>query len=364
MTWRLNPKRARTRLWLVFMVCALILVTLSGCQAISFYKQAIEGQYEILSHQAPISRLIADPATPPNLKARLEQVQRIRQFAAAELRLPVDDNYLKYTDLHRPYVVWNVNVAPQLSLDPKTWWFPIVGSASYRGYFHEDAALRYARRWEEDGRDVYVSKVEAYSTLGWFHDPLLNTFIFDSEADLADVIFHELAHQRLFVASDTDFNEAFAMTVAAEGVRRWFGASRNAEAYDEYRKGMEHENDFVSVVLAARAKLETNYADARASGNEKLRRKEEIIGELRGNYATLKARWGGAQSGYDTWFSEPINNAKLNTVSAYYDLMPDFGALLRAQGGDMEKFYGAVRELSKMPLERRHEALRAYSNAH
>ncbi len=340
-----------------------MLLTLSGCQAVSFYKQAIAGQYEILAHQTPVSRLVADPATPPNLKAKLEQVLKIRQFAARELKLPADDNYLNYADLHRPYVVWNVNVAPPLSLEAKTWWFPVVGSASYRGYFNEQAARRYARTWELKGWDVYVGGVQAYSTLGWFHDPLLNTFILQSEADLADLIFHELGHQRLFVAGDTDFNEAFAMTVAAAGVRRWFQSSQNTSGYEEYRRNLEHEHDFVNLVMASRDELQTAYAQAGAPDSAKLQRKAEIIRELRGKYAALKTRWGVNQSGYDLWFAEPINNAKLNTISAYYDLVPAFEALLHAQGGDMEKFYAAVEDLSKMPLERRHAALRACLNS-
>ncbi|MGA2174946.1 MAG: aminopeptidase [Verrucomicrobiota bacterium] len=355
----LKLKRVRARSLVLAAVCLLMLVALSGCQAISFYKQAIAGQYEILARQTPVRQLIADPATAPGLKAQLEQVLKLREFAARELKLPADENYLKYADLHRPYVVWNVNVAPPLSLEPKTWWFPVAGSASYRGYFSEEAARRYARGWEQKGWDVYVGGVEAYSTLGWFHDPLLNTFIFDSEADLADLIFHELGHQRLFVAGDTDFNEAFAMTVAAAGVRRWFESSQNTKAYEEYRRSAGHENDFVELVMAARQELQAVYADPRAPDAVKLQRKAEIIRELRANYAKLKGRWGVSQSGYDAWFAEPINNAKLNTISAYHDLAPAFEALLRAQGGDMEKFYGAARDLSKMPLARRHEALRA-----
>ncbi len=337
-----------------------MLLTLSGCQAVSFYKQAIAGQYEILAHQTPVSRLVADPATPPNLKAKLEQVLKIRQFAARELKLPADDNYLNYADLHRPYVVWNVNVAPPLSLEAKTWWFPVVGSASYRGYFNEQAARRYARTWELKGWDVYVGGVQAYSTLGWFHDPLLNTFILQSEADLADLIFHELGHQRLFVAGDTDFNEAFAMTVAAAGVRRWFQSSQNTSGYEEYRRNLEHEHDFVNLVMASRDELQTAYAQAGAPDSAKLQRKAEIIRELRGKYAALKTRWGVNQSGYDLWFAEPINNAKLNTIAAYYEFTPAFAALVREQHGDMEKFYEAVAVIGRMPIEKRHAELRKY----
>jgi predicted aminopeptidase len=348
---------------LLLSVCLVMLLALSGCQAISFYTQALSGQCEILARQTPVRQLIADPATPPKLKVKLEQVLKILDFAARELKLPADDNYLKYADLQRPYVVWNVNVAPALSLEPKTWWFPVVGSASYRGYFSEEAARRYARRWEEKGWDVYVDGVQAYSTLGWFHDPLLNTFIFESEAGLADLIFHELAHQRLFVSGDTDFNEAFAMTVAAAGVRRWFESVQNTNAYQAYRKGLAHENDFVDLVMTTREQLRAVYADPRAPAAVRLQRKAAVIRELRENYAKMQARWGARPSEDDAWITEPINNAKLNTISAYHDLKPAFEALLAAQGGDLEKFYRAAENLSKMPLEQRHQTLRTYLTA-
>jgi predicted aminopeptidase len=355
-------KCARRRVLILACACLLMMLALSGCKTIRFYGQAAVGQYEILAHQTPIAELIQDPATDPKLKAQLELVLKIRQFAAQELKLRPDGSYLKYVDLHRPFVVWNVNVAPRLSLKPKTWWFPIVGSASYRGYFSQDSARRYAAMWEKKGWDACVGDVPTYSTLGWFKDPLLNTFIFEPEADLADTIFHELTHERLFVAGDTDFNEGFAMMVAQEGVRRWFHAWPNARGYEHYEEGLRHDNDFVKLVMATREELQQVYDDTRLPEAAKLQRKVEIIAQMRARYTELKASWGVSKSGYDDWFAEPINNAQLNTVAAYYDLVPAFQALLRAQGGDLEKFYQAVEALAKKPLPTRHEALRAYFN--
>ncbi len=346
----------------VLMACACLLLigALSGCQTIRFYSQAAAGQYEILAHETPVAELIRDPATDGKLKEKLELVMRLRTFAAQELKLQPDGSYVKYVDLHRAFVVWNVNVAPKLSLAPKTWWFPIVGSVSYLGYFSEDGARRYAAIWDKKGWDTYIGDVPAYSTLGWFHDPLLNTFVFESEAELADTIFHELAHRRLFVAGDTDFNEGFATMVAEEGVRRWFTAAANPHAFEHFRDGVRRENDFVKLVLETRVELETIYADGRLPEAAKLQRKAEVIGQMRIHYAKLKETWGLEKAGYDEWFAEPVNNAKLNTVAAYYDLVPAFQALLRSEGGDMEKFYAAVVELSKLPLEKRHEDLRAH----
>ena len=347
----------RTRRLILFSGCVLMALVLQGCEAVGFYRQAIAGEYQILAHQKPVESLIADPATPPKLRAKFQEVLKIRQFAAQELREPLDNNYVKYTDLHRSCVVWTVVIAPALSLEPKTWWFPVAGRASYRGYFSESSARRYAEKWEKGGWDVDVGGVQTYSTLGWFRDPLLNTFIYEPESELAEIIFHELGHRRLFVPGDTDFNEAFATAVAEEGVRRWYLAAQEPKEYEDYLTRRRRENDFVKLVLASRAQLQAVYSDAQTPEAEKLRRKEDVIRQMRDNYAKLKTRWGVVKSGYDDWFSEPINNAKLNTIAAYYDLVPGFQAILKAQDGDIERFYRAIEALAKMPLEKRHQAL-------
>jgi len=354
-----RSRRSRVRLWGCGLACALMVAALSGCQTVRFYRQAIAGQCQILTHQEPIRQLIAHPQTPASLKTKFEQILKIREFAARQLKLPADQSYLMYVDLHRPYVVWNVNVAPALSLQPKTWWFPIVGRASYRGYFSEPDARRYADVFAKKGWDVYVDGIETYSTLGWFQDPLLNTFITEPDSSLAEIIFHELTHRRLFVPGDTDFNEAFATCVASEGVRRWFLASSMPEACEHYRAGLEQDHQFVNLVMAARSQLQAVYADPHLTDPAKLARKQEIIAQLRANHAQLKASWGG-KSPFDAWFAEPINNAKLNTVSAYYDLVPAFDAALRANGGDLEKFYQTVARLARLPLPQRHQQLEAY----
>jgi len=353
-----RSRRSRLRRWLAALACVLFAAALSGCQAVRYYQQAIAGQCAILLHEQSIPKLLADPKTPAPLKTKFEAILKIRRFAADQLKLPAGESYLKYTDLHRPYAVWNVNIAPALSLEPKTWWFPVVGRASYRGYFHELPARGYAADFSKKGWDVWVDGIETYSTLGWFNDPILNTFVNEPDSYLAEVIFHELTHQLLFVPGDTDFNEAFATAVASEGVRRWLLASSNSPAVERYRAGQDKERQFVDLIMAARAQLQALYHDPNLSDTAKLSRKEDIIAQLRARHADLKASWGG-QSPFDTWFSEPINNAKLNTVSAYYDLVPAFDALLRDNGGDLEKFYQAVGRLAKLPLPERHRQLAA-----
>jgi len=328
-----------------------------GCEAGSFYRQAAAGQWEILTHQQSIRQLAADPKTEPRLKTQLEEVLQIRQFAQNELKLPAGNHYLAYADLHRPFVIWNVCAAPELSLEPKTWWYPIVGSASYRGYFREKSARVYAAELEKKGWDVYVGGVQTYSTLGWFHDPVLNTFVYEPQGDLAEIIFHELAHQRLFIADDTDFNEAFATAVAQEGVRRWFNSLHQTNSLDSYHREQEQDRQFTALVLGAIQQLDAVYTNSNLSDETKRQRKAELIEQMCADHKKIKAQWGGA-SPYDGWFAAPINNAKLSTVATYYELVPTFHAVLAASGNDLERFFKTVENISKLPPEKRILALK------
>jgi len=351
-------------------ILALVCLALGfcGCQSIGYYKQAIQGECQILAHRQKIKKLLADPQTTPELKAKFNLVLQIRDFAEKELRLPVDDQYLRYVDLHRRYVVWNVHAAPEFSLQPKTWWYPFVGSLKYRGYFSESAAMRYAGKLAEKGWGVYVEGVEAYSTLGWFKDPLLNTFITEPDPELAETLFHELAHQRVFISGDTDFNEAFATAVGEEGVRRWLRTKGESAETEKYLAALKRNEQFVHLVMGAREQLKLLYGEknvtedarqkrAKAEDSAQLReQREQTISQLRENYAKLRIEWGGIGS-YDNWFAKPLNNAQLNTVATYYDLVPGFRALLQKNGGDLERFFQDVRALGKLKKQERHQRL-------
>lgn len=341
----------------------LAMLTATGCQTASYVSQAIRGQHQIWKRQEPIETLLASEKTPPALKQQLALVLQLRQFAEHELKLPANGHYLRYADLERRFVVWNVYGAPEFSLTPKSWWYPVVGSLDYRGYFSEEKARAHAADLRAKGFDTYVGGVTAYSTLGWFRDPVLNTFIHEPEADLADLLFHELAHQRLFIPGDTEFNEAFATAVAEEGTRRWMESRTNATALAEYRRQSRRTAEFVELVAQARGQLNALYTNAsttlstRVSNPEERPRqlrleKQRIVEELRQGYAELKQRWGG-QRDYDVWFSQPLNNAQLNTVDTYYRLVPMFRGLLRNVNGDLEKFFAAVESLRKMKKDER-----------
>jgi predicted aminopeptidase len=363
--------KRRFRKWRIALVLLLLAVGLSGCDTFRFYRQAIKGQYQMIVHQQNSERLAADPRTPARLKEKLQLIGKLRAFADQNLKLPVDGHYLKYVDVHRPFVVWNVEAAPEFSMEPKGWWYPLVGRLEYRGYFAEKTARDYGAKLGAKGFDVYIGGVEAYSTLGWFKDPILNTFIFNPEPDLAETLFHELGHQRVFARGDTDFNEAFATTVGQEGARRWLQAHADPVARTNYDHALKHTREFAALIMQTRLRLEALFGDERdengkvkasrkpnpASPDELRRQKGALIERLRAEYVELKAAWGG-QSQYDEWFAREINNAKLNSVAAYYDLVPGFEHLLALHGGDLEKFYDAAQRLADKPKKERHEWLR------
>jgi predicted aminopeptidase len=256
-------------------------------------------------------------------------------------------------------------------MQPKTWWYPLVGSLEYRGYFSLRGATNYAASLRKKGYDVSVGGVEAYSTLGWFKDPLLNTFIFEPDADLAEILFHELGHQRVFARGDTDFNEAFATTVGEEGGRRWLKKKGDSAALEKYLAHVRRTREFAHLVMQTRERLEALFGDERTEEGqirashkplpvpaERLReQKQNFLGELKQEYRGLKASWG-EDTEYDLWFNHPLNNAHLNSVAAYYELVPGFEQLLADNGGDLERFYAAAKRLAKEPKNRRQEALR------
>ena len=244
----------------------------SGCQSVYYYGQAIDGQLSILMHRVPIVEILDDPRASEKLKKRLSLILKIREFAQSELHLPVKNTYLSYVDLHRPYVVWSVFAAPEFSLTPKTWCYPIVGCVAYRGYFSEQDARRYAGSLKKN-YDVYVGGVTAYSTLGWFDDPVLSTIMHLTETESAALIFHELTHQLLYVPDDTAFNESFATTVEQEGVRRWLEVKRDPDAHDAYLRNFRQHCQFVDLIMKYRRLLESLY-QTEAPASAKMKQKK------------------------------------------------------------------------------------------
>jgi predicted aminopeptidase len=333
-----------------------LLFLFTGCSTLGYYAQSIAGQYQLLSQREPISELLQDPSTPPALKQKLRTVLEIRDYASNALALPDNGSYRTYVDLKRPYVVWNVFAAPEFSFELKEWCFPFAGCVRYRGYFHEADARKYAAMLQKQSLDVYVGGVPAYSTLGWFNDPLLSTIIKYDDAHLAGLIFHELAHQQLYVKGDTAFNEGFATTVETEGVKRWLAQQGNAQLDKQYQQQKARYKEFVALVTQTRDRLEKLY-HASLTPQAMREGKHQIQQQMRDRYQQLKQQWQG-YSGYDHWFSGPLNNAQLASVTTYEDYVPAFRHLLQREHGDFSAFYKAAADIGALPPAKREKALR------
>jgi predicted aminopeptidase len=331
--------------------CAL----LSGCGTL-YVMQAASGEWRVLRERVPIGRLLADPGTPPQLRARLTYVQAAREFASRDLGLPDNKSYRSYADIGRAYVVWNVVAAPEFSVTPKHWCFPVAGCVAYRGYFREQRARDFANGLAVQGYDVTVDGVPAYSTLGRFADPVLSSMLRYGDDELAATIFHELAHQLLYVRDDSEFNEAFATTVEDVGLERWLVHRAEAERVQAFRREQASERELVDLLSHTRARLAQLYASA-APRAEMREQKAAMLNELATAIRALEQRSGVVYPLYDEWISTGLNNARLASVATYYDCVPGFMRLLHEAGGDLSRFYAAVRELARQPRAARHARL-------
>jgi predicted aminopeptidase len=326
---------------------ALIAALSGGC----YLLQSAQGQLSLMSKREPITRVIDDPSTSAALRAQLKSVNAIRNFASRELGLPDNGSYRRYADIGRPYVVWNVVAAPEFSVDPKQWCFPIVGCVAYRGYFVEKRARRFAAGLHAKGFDVVVGGVAAYSTLGHFDDPILSSMVNWNDVELASIIFHELTHQMLYVPNDASFNEALATTVEEEGVRRWLQQQGREKDLAEHLLQHGRYLEVIALMNEARNHLRTLYASGlpRPLMRE---RKRETFEELREAYAALKVQWGG-HAPFDAWFAADVNNAHLASIATYFTCVPGFERELKAVGGNLPAFYLRVRELAKLDRQQR-----------
>ncbi|GAA5119140.1 aminopeptidase [Luteolibacter yonseiensis] len=309
---------------------------LTSCQTVHFYQQALGGQWEILRKSKPNGRVIASPETSPVVRRQLIAVERIRQFASDHLSLPGDESYGKYADLGREHVVWVLYAAPEFSLEAKNWHYPAVGEMDYRGYFREEDTVAYAKELRAEGYDVFIGGVDAYSTLGWFHDPVLNTFVRYPDIDLAETIFHELTHRRIFRWGDTVFNESLANTVAEEGVRRWLRHEGRLEDLKKYEGRLVRRREFYREIERSKAALEKLYSSGKPAAVMR-GEKAAILGKLRDSFRELRRKWGG--HGLEEWLKEDINNGHIVSLKLYAEHMPEFEKLLAECDGDLDLFY-------------------------
>lgn len=347
-------KRLRQRLWraaFLFSAC----LGLQACGTLSYYAQSVTGQIEVLAKRRPIEAAAEDPGESVERRARLRRLQQMREFAVSSLGLPDNGSYRSYADLQRRFVIYNVFAAPALSFAPVRSCFLVIGCLDYRGYFSERMARRHAARLQARGMDVYVGGVAAYSTLGWFDDPVLNTMLDWDEAQLAKFLFHELAHQRLYVKGDTAFNEAFAETVAEVGLERWLAAHVAPDEAERLRREEEREKEFVRLILDIRRELESLYSSPVAEA-AKREGKQAAHDRFRARYTELRRRWHGDRS-YDSWAYGDLNNAKFNAVATYRGAVPAFRALLALSGDDLSRFYDRAASLGKLPRSERSACL-------
>lgn len=336
-------------------LAGLLLGTLlSGCSSLNYYSQLLEGQLDLLRRRQTVEAMLADPALEPTLHQRLRAAQQARDFASATLDLPDNRSYRLYVDLQRPYVVWNVFATPELSLAPLNHCFPIAGCVAYRGFYRQGRARGAAALLARDGWDTYVAGVEAYSTLGWFDDPLLSSMFRRDDERLAALLFHELAHQRLYIADDSAFNESYASFVEQEGSRQW-RAARGLPPLDDQAERMRRE--FSELILASRERLQALYASDRTEAAKRAAKAAEFE-RLRHDYRRLRdQRWHGDRR-YDAWMAMPLNNAHLLPFGLYDQWVPAFAELYR-QAGDWPGFHARARALGELPAAQRLQALQA-----
>lgn len=328
-------------------ITASVLTLLTSCQTLDFYHQAAGGQLEIIRKSKPIPPIIENPATDPKLRKQLESVQKIRAFASEHLTLPGDESYGRYADLGRPHVVWVLYAAPEFSLEPKTWWYPTLGKLDYRGYFQEKDSEALAKQLRGEGYDVQVGGTDAYSTLGWLHDPVLNTFVYSSDVDLAELIFHELTHRKLFRNGDTTFNESLANAMGEEGVRRWLRHEGRLADLKNYEARLIRRAQFYDRIEQTREELKQLYASD-LPPEEMRRKKAALFHDLRERFRELRRRWGGR--GLESWLTAEINNAHLVALVTYQHHVPAFHKLLAECHGDLELFFKKAKDV-KLPEE-------------
>ena len=327
----MSPRSFLKEGFLRILASILAVLALSGCETFAYYFQAAGGQFSLLMRARPVADLLADPSTLPLLRGRLVLARDVRDYSVRELKLPDNASYRSYAELDRPYAVWNVVSAPEFSLEAQKSCFPVAGCVSYRGFFSQAGAEQYAAEQRGQGLDVFVYGVAAYSTLGRFDDPLLSTFIRYPDAELARLVFHELAHQVAYVKDDSTFNESFAVALEREGLRRWLAATgRDAEA-KAYAAAQERNRKFAEAIEQARARLNVLYRQRIAPAEMREGKRLEL--------AALKQALAASPRYKDT---EP-NNALLASFATYTELVDEFELILKENNGDLERFYSQVR---------------------
>ncbi|MFK7860878.1 MAG: aminopeptidase [Granulosicoccus sp.] len=343
---------------LTLLLASTVLAAGSGCSSVGYYSQAVGGHLKLMRARQPIAEVLADEATSPELREKLQTLVEARQFAVTELGLPDNDSYSTFVETGKAAVTWNVVAATEFSVRPKTWCFPIAGCVSYRGYFDRADADAYAAGLAEENFDVTVGGASAYSTLGWFDDPILDTMLRGNDTRYVSTLFHELAHQVLYVKDDSNFNEAYASFVEQVGTRMWLEQRGEPERIAQYDASLKRVEEFVNLLQDTRKNLQATFA--KDIDEDTMRaEKAAVFEQMRAGYESLKVEWGGF-SGYDNWFKRDLNNARLVAVATYRRYVPAFYAMYIEAGEDLQKFYEVASVTAELPADERRERLDAY----
>jgi len=340
------------------LILMLILPMLASCADLSYYLHSINGHYAIVHQSRDIEEMLADKSTPTELTERLQLVSSIRQFAIKQLHLPESDSYTLYADLKRSYALKNMFAAGEFSVSAYRWCYPIVGCAGYRGYFEEQRLQEYSAKLKQQGFDVHITNVAAYSTLGWFDDPVLNTFINWPDYRLAGMIFHELAHQRVYIKGDSEFNESFAMAVQQLGVERRLEANADTERVQKYRQHASNRQQVIRLIEQGREQLKQLYSKKMDQQQKRLE-KQRAMDALTQQYQRLSENFEVAD-GFKRWFEQGLNNAKLVSVSTYYSQIPAFKKIMQHHQGDFKKFLPEVEAIAALDTETRQQCLKSW----
>jgi predicted aminopeptidase len=335
-----------------------LLLLICGCSDIGYYWHSARGHLDLMNRRVDIDKILANDATGPGLRERLLLVQDIRRFSIERLDLPENGSYSSYVQLQRPYVIENLFAAPEFSTQLRQWCYPIVGCASYRGYFDEARLQAYAEDLQADGFEVYVGQVPAYSTLGWFDDPVLSSFIYWPEYRLAGLLFHELTHQRIYIDGDTTFNESLASAVQQSGTELWLQSKNRQAELAGFSRWLTYRNEVIALIVATRNRLATLYASDLGDA-QKRKQKTRIFDEARTEHGRIASRHG-VENGFRDWFATELNNAKIGSVSVYNSRLGAFIRMLRARDNDYAAFFGYVENLAKLAKEARDRCLDAW----
>ena len=335
---------------LKYLILLGILLSISACSTLGYYAQSAKGHLELIQKQRPIPQLLNDPKLSPQRKKTLNLVQEIRQFAHERLKLPNNGSYTKFAELHRPAVTWNLVLTPRYSIVPAQWCFPLIGCIAYKGYFSKSRALREVTKFSQLPYDLYLAPSTAYSTLGWFKDPVVSPMLDQGIIITAETIFHELAHQQVYHKSDSDFNEAFATAVGQAGTRLWL-AEKHPENLAAYNNYLRKQQQFTQLLLDTIQELDQFYQSEQTPQNYALG-KQQRIQKLKSNYQKLKQSWQG-DTRYDAWFDKPINNARLALLGVYYQSVPHFAKQLQRHNYNFKAFYQEMNRLKHLSIEER-----------